>query len=234
MKQVDILLVEDDLRLAKLTQDYLENNGFSLIAEDHCAGALQRLKACSPKLILLDLNLPDGDGVDLCRQIRTSFSGPILMLTARDTNLDQVVGLESGADDYITKPVDPMVLLARIRAFLRRTDTATTNTSEDIHVFQLGKLALNFSSQEASFDGVEVKLTSMEFSLLEVLARNAGKIVSRDELNLQARGIEYDGLDRTVDVRISRLRKKFMDDLDEPKRIKTVWGKGYLLVPDQW
>ena len=231
MTNPDILLIEDDQRLAELTRDYLGQHGFQVVIEGHGDRAIARFRAIKPGMVLLDLSLPGKDGIEICREIRAIFSGPILMLTARDTNIDQVVGLEAGADDYITKPVDPMVLVARIRAVLRRENLNTTLVEQNI---SLGSLEINTQSRQVSLDKSEVSLTSMEFELLRILAENAGQVMSRDQLSLESRGIYYDGMDRTVDVRISRLRKKLGDEIDNPKRIRTVWGKGYLLAPDSW
>lgn len=229
--QPDILLVEDDQRLAELTRDYLVQHGFQVEIEGHGDRAIARFKAVEPSMVLLDLSLPGKDGIEICREIRAIFAGPILMLTARDTNIDEVVGLEAGADDYITKPVDPMVLVARIRAVLRRENLAIQAPTQNI---ELGALHVNTQSRQVKLSGKEVSVTSMEFELLRILAENAGTVMSRDQLSLESRGIYYDGMDRTVDVRISRLRKKLGDDLDSPKRIRTIWGKGYLLAPDTW
>ena len=231
MTNPDILLIEDDQRLAELTRDYLVQHGFQVAIEGHGDRAIARFRAIKPGMVLLDLSLPGKDGVEICREIRAIFSGPILMLTARDTNIDQVVGLEAGADDYITKPVDPMVLVARIRAVLRRENLNPTLVEQNI---SLGSLEINTQSRQVSLAKSEVLLTSMEFELLRILAENAGQVMSRDQLSLESRGIYYDGMDRTVDVRISRLRKKLGDEIDNPKRIRTVWGKGYLLAPDSW
>ena len=159
--------------------------------------------------------------------------GPILIFTARDSDIDQVIGLEAGADDYVAKPVDPMVLLARTRALLRRLgkhDTVADNHSDIV----LGGLRISSASQQVWLDGKPVDLTTQEFELLALLAGHAGHVFSRKEIFRTMRGIEYDGLDRSIDGRISKLRRKLGDSASHPVRIKTVWGKGYLLVPDAW
>ena len=230
---VDILLVEDDTRLAELTAEYFRQNGLNVAIESRGDRALSRFTADKPRVVLLDLMLPGTDGLTICRQLREIFDGPILIFTARDSDIDQVIGLEAGADDYVAKPVDPMVLLARTRALLRRVETL--EHAPELHGdIVLGGLTISESSQDVWLDGDHVQLTTHEFGLLCLLARNAGKVLSREDLFLKLRGIDYDGLDRSIDGRISKLRRKLGDSATEPARIKTVWGKGYLLVPDAW
>ncbi len=233
MAGIDILLVEDDRRLAELTAEYFKQNGFTVVTESRGDQALARFEALKPRIVLLDLMLPGVDGLTICRQLRETFDGPILIFTARDSDIDQVIGLEAGADDYVTKPVDPIVLLARTRALLRRVKSAapTVAAPDDI---VLGGLNISRKAQTVTLDGRTVPLTTQEFDLLLLLARNAGKVLSRDDISHALRGIEYDGLDRSIDGRISKLRRKVGDSATEPARIKTVWGKGYLLVPDAW
>ena len=225
-----VLIVEDDVRLAKLTATYLEQHGFATVCSYRSTGAAELIAAHDPDIVILDLMLPDGDGIELCRQIRVFFGGPILMLTARDASIDQIVGLEAGADDYVTKPADPMVLVARVRALLRRGHAPAPATGD----VALGQLVIREAAREVELAGTRVELTSAEYALLSMLARHAGEVLSRDALVRETRGIEYDGLDRSIDGRISKLRRKLGDNGDQPRRIKTVWGKGYLLVPDAW
>ncbi len=232
-KAVDILLVEDDIRLANLTAEYFRQNGLSVEIESRGDRALSRFNATKPRVVLLDLMLPGTDGLTICRQLREMFDGPILIFTARDSDIDQVIGLEAGADDYVAKPVDPMVLLARTRALLRRVEALEHPQAAHGDIV-LGGLRISESSQDVWLDGEQVQLTTHEFELLCLLARNAGKVLSREDLFQNLRGIDYDGLDRSIDGRISKLRKKLGDSATEPARIKTVWGKGYLLVPDAW
>ena len=199
-----ILIVEDDERLARLTQEYLIRNGLEVGVETDGNRAIRRIISEQPDLVVLDVMLPGADGLTVCREVRPHYHQPILMLTARTEDMDQVLGLEMGADDYVAKPVQPRVLLARIRALLRRTD----KTVED-EVAQ-----------------------RIEFDLLWLLASNAGRILSREDIFERLRGIEYDGQDRSIDVRISRIRPKIGDDPENPKRIKTVRSKGYLFVKE--
>jgi two-component system OmpR family response regulator/two-component system response regulator RstA len=186
-----------------------------------------------PRIVLLDLMLPGMDGLSICREMRKQFDGPILIFTAKDTDIDQVIGLEAGADDYVCKPADPIVVLARTRALLRRAEQSdsTQGRRDDI---VLGGLRISEASQQVWLDGQAITLTTQEFELLVLLARRSGHVLSREEIYRSIRGIEYDGMDRSIDGRISRLRKKLNDDADAPTRIKTVWGKGYLLAPDAW
>jgi DNA-binding response OmpR family regulator len=232
-KTVDILLVEDDRRLADLTAEYFEQNGLSVAIESRGDRALAQFAKVKPRVVLLDLMLPGVDGLTICRELRETFDGPILIFTARDSNIDQVIGLEAGADDYVTKPVDPMVLLARTRALLRRVESLDRPVHSGGDII-LGGLRISPSAQEVILDGRHVQLTTHEFELLLLLARHAGTVLSRDDIFHNLRGIDYDGLDRSIDGRISKLRRRLEDSATEPTRIKTIWGKGYLLVPDAW
>jgi DNA-binding response OmpR family regulator len=230
---VDILLVEDDRRLANLTAEYFRQNGLTVAVESRGDRAVARFKAEQPRIVLLDLMLPGADGLTVCRELREFFNGPILIFTARDSDIDQVIGLEAGADDYVAKPVDPMVLLARTRALLRRVEEQAVQQTPVAEIV-LGGLRISVASQEVWLDGENIQLTTQEFELLHMLARHAGTILSRDDIFHRLRGIDYDGLDRSIDGRISKLRRKLGDSATAPSRIKTVWGKGYLLVPDAW
>ena len=226
-----VLLVEDDVRLAELVQSYLTQHGFRVQVEGNGLEVLAHCQHFQPDLVILDLMLPGQDGFAVCRQIRPLFAGPILMLTARQSDIDQVLGLELGADDYVVKPVEPRVLLARIHALLRRHKSAEPEQQDEL---QFGQLMLKRRAREVFLADVRVDLTSYEFDLLWMLASHAGQTVRREEIHQQVIGRPYDGLDRTVDVRVSHLRKKLNDNTETPFRIKTVWGKGYLFVADAW
>ena len=234
-----ILIVEDDERLAELTREYLVSNGLSVAVEHNGAVAIDRIKAEQPDLVILDLMLPGEDGLGICRQVRPDFSGPIIMLTARTDELDQVVGLEVGADDYICKPVQPRLLLARISAMLRRVNKAaaqsvatSTRSAIDEARHHFGELVIDNAMREAWLGEQDIELTSAEFDLLWLLASNAGRVLSREEIFSALRGISYDGQDRSIDVRVSRIRPKIGDDPEHPRRIKTVRSRGYLFVKE--
>ncbi|MCY1272002.1 Transcriptional regulatory protein RstA [compost metagenome] len=230
-QEARILIVEDDQRLAELTQDYLESNGLQVSVESNGALAVERVLAERPDLVVLDLMLPGEDGLSICRRVRPEYDGPILMLTARTDDMDQVQGLEMGADDYVCKPVRPRLLLARIRALLRRKESAEPAPGVAASKrLTFGQLTIDNAMREAWLGEQTIELTSAEFDLLWLLASNAGRILSREEIFNSLRGIEYDGQDRSIDVRISRIRPKIGDDPMHPRQIKTVRSKGYLFV----
>jgi two-component system OmpR family response regulator/two-component system response regulator RstA len=228
-----ILLVEDDERLAELTAEYLTKNDLKVSIESRGDTAEARILAEQPDLVILDVMLPGKDGFEVCRAIRAQYRGVILMLTARDEDFDQILGLEMGADDYIAKPVQPRVLLARIKALLRRLP-AGDNTTSETEAMTFGQFRISQSTRTATLSGEAIDLTTAEFDLLWLLATHAGNVLSRDDLLQELRGIGFDGLDRSIDARISRLRKKLNDDPENPTRIKTVRGKGYLFSKHDW
>jgi DNA-binding response OmpR family regulator len=225
-----ILLVEDDLRLSDLVRTYLQSNGFEVLAEQHGERAIERTERERLDLVILDLGLPGKDGFAVCKAIRSHSAVPILILTARDNDIDHVVGLELGADDYVVKPVEPRVLVARINALLRR---GRASAAPEQKFLRFGSLTINPAARSVTLGERDIALSSNEFDLLYFLASHAGEIQSRETLYLQLYRREYDGVDRSLDVRISHLRKKLGDD-GAPDKIKTVWGHGYLFVPDAW
>lgn len=226
-----ILLVEDDRRLADLVKDYLEANEFIVTVEGNGNRVLRQCQQLNPTLVILDLMLPGKDGLTICQELRPQYRGPILMLTARNEDIDQVLGLEFGADDYVIKPVEPRVLLARVRALMRRY-YQQDNVEQENLVFD--KLSIQPTARKVQLDGQDINLSSHEFDLLVALAKHAGQVIGREYLFNQIYNREYDGLDRTIDVRISQLRKKLSDNPENPTRIKTIWGKGYLFVANAW
>jgi two-component system response regulator RstA len=238
-KTTHVLIVEDDERLAELTREYLVSNGLTVDVEHNGSVAVARIKAEQPDLVILDLMLPGEDGLGICRLVRPDYSGPIIMLTARTDELDQVVGLEVGADDYICKPVQPRLLLARISAMLRRVNKTSTDSSSSAALrhtdnarHSFGELVIDNAMREAWLGEQDIELTSAEFDLLWLLASNAGRVLSREEIFSALRGISYDGQDRSIDVRVSRIRPKIGDDPEYPRRIKTVRSRGYLFVKE--
>jgi len=224
-----VLVVEDDASLSAWISDYLSDHGFQVSVANRGDIAVELIEADMPDIVLLDIMLPEKNGFDVCRDIRNFYPSPILMMTACTEEADEVLGLELGADDYLSKPIKPRVLLARIKALLRRgTDSETLRT----RVF--GNLRIDMGSKSVSLEGNNVAISANEFDVLWLLASQAGKVISRTELVSRLRGIDYDGFDRSIDIRISRLRKKLNDDPDRPYKIKTVWGKGYLFASDAW
>lgn len=229
---VRLLLIEDDVRLASLVRDYLAQEDFEVTVQHQGDAAIASFDASQVDIVVLDLMLPGMNGLQVCTELRKTFAGPILILTAKSSDIDHVMGLELGADDFVTKPIEPPVLLARLRALLRRARQSTHSPQSEQLIF--GRLLVDLQSHRVVLDGVDVDLTTQEFELLAYLAQHAGTVLSRDDIYSSIRGIDYDGLDRTVDVRISRLRKKLHDNPEQPFRIRTIWGKGYLFVASAW
>ncbi|HGS4673426.1 MULTISPECIES: response regulator transcription factor CarR [Vibrio] len=231
--QPSLYIIEDDTKLREMLAEYMTNQGFQVTTFATGETASEQILLNQPDLVLLDLMLPGENGLTICRQIRAQFLGKILMLTASDDDFDHVAALEMGADDFVNKPIKPRVLLARIRMLMRREERTTAN-ADTTHLLQFGALLLNQSRRYCELDGEVINLSDSEFDLLWLLASAADQVVSREFLTKSLRGIEYDGLDRTVDNKIVTLRKKLCDDSSTPKRIITVRGKGYLFVPDTW
>ena len=240
-----ILLVEDDVSLSDWIRDYLTDKGFHITQCMRGDLAVSLITKMQPDVVILDGMLPGLDGFEVCKQVRSTYQGAIIMLTARDEEIDEVVGLELGADDYITKPVRARALLTRINkamaakaGMLAQEQHAAMNMSDkpspEPTKLVFNGLHIDKMSRTVSIDHQVIKISSKEFDVLWVLAMSAGKVISRDSLINQLRGIEYDGFDRTIDLRISKLRKKLGDEPRDPLKIKTIWGKGYLFAPDAW
>lgn len=223
-----ILLVEDDARLAKMVADYLSEAGFRVTHAPTGAEAETRLRRESFDALVLDLMLPDTDGLDLCRRIRADSAIPVLMLTARGDPLDRVVGLELGADDYLPKPFEPRELLARLRAILRRGQSAPAGD-----VLRFGRLEIDRAAREVRVDGEVRPVTGFQFTLLVALAERAGRVLSRDALMDLTKGESLEEYDRSIDVHVSRLRAAIETDPKKPRRILTLRGAGYVFAKEQ-
>ena len=233
-KKKTILIVEDDVVLSSLIKEYLENQDYDILTETRGDRAGDRILQESPDLVILDLMLPGKDGLSVCRDVRSDYNGPILMLTAKEDDMDQVAGLEMGADDYVKKPVKPRVLLARIRALFRRAREGALSKTLPERIKRFGSLKIDSSSRMVTYENKNIPLTTIEFEVLWLLASNSGEIMDRNDICRSAKGFDWDGLDRSIDMAISKLRKKLMDNPENPTKIKTIWGSGYLFVEDAW
>jgi two-component system alkaline phosphatase synthesis response regulator PhoP len=223
-----ILVVDDEAKIVKLARDYLERNGFRVDSAGDGATALAAARRDRPDLIVLDLNLPGMDGLDVCRALRRESNVPIIMLTARVEEMDRLIGLELGADDYISKPFSPRELVARVRAVLRRVQSSD---APDL-VLRAGDLEIDEAGRQVTRGGAAVELTRIEFNLLAILARHAGQVLSREQLMDRLYGVSHDGYDRSIDAHVKNLRRKLEPDTSEPRYIVTVYGIGYKLVGD--
>jgi DNA-binding response OmpR family regulator len=221
-----LLVVDDDERLRTLLAEYLGGRNFEVDVAPTGEDGLAKLGAAEFDLVILDLMLPGADGLEVCRHIRATSSIPIVMLTARGEDMDRIVGLELGADDYLPKPFNPRELLARVQAVLRRTAAADV---EGPALLRAGPLALDPSRRIAWLEDSELDLTSTEFDLLRTLVASAGRVVPRERLMEEARGTEFASFERSVDVHVSHIRKKLGDDPKRPRLIKTVRGVGYFV-----
>jgi len=222
------LLIEDDDRLASMVQDYLGEAGFRVEHAATGAVAVARHSREDFDALILDLMLPDMDGLEICRRIRARSDTPILMLTARGDAMDRVVGLEMGADDYLPKPFEPRELLARLRAILRRR-----GAEHPAEILRFGELEIDLAEQQVRLSGEERPLTSYQFALLVVLAQHAGRVMSRDTLMDLMKGEPFESFDRSIDVHVSRIRAVIEDDPKTPRRIITVRGAGYVFAKMQ-
>jgi DNA-binding response OmpR family regulator len=226
--QPTLLIIDDDERLNDLLKGYLRDFGFRVISAVHPTDGLKKIKQEPPDLVILDLMLPDMDGFEVCKSIRRSHSLPIIMLTAKSDLMDKVVGLELGADDYLTKPFEPRELVARIHSVLRRADPLA---KDDILTF--GNLSIFSGQREATLNGVPLDLTTNEFDALVLLTRHPGKVMNRDQILQELRGMDCEAFNRSVDITMSRLRQKLQDDPKSPRFIKTVRGSGYVFIGRQ-
>jgi len=234
-----IVFVEDDQDVGELIAAYLGRHGMDVIVESRGDRAEAVINAIQPALVMLDIMLPGKDGMTLCRDLRASWSGPIVLLTSLDSDMNHILALEMGANDYILKTTPPAVLMARLRLHLRQAGNG--NSSDEIAPTRSGHKALRFGTlvidpinRQVTLSDENIPLSTADFDLLWELATHAGQILNRDALLKNLRGVSYDGLDRSIDVAISRLRKKLNDSATEPYRIKTIRNKGYLFAPHAW
>ncbi len=225
-----ILLVEDDPRLADMLSEYLGQAGFEVAVAALGATALERLSSELFDAVVLDLMLPDMDGLQVCRELRSTNDLPVLMLTARGDAVDRIVGLELGADDYLPKPFEPRELLARLRAILRRRMPGSSANDRALH---FGRLEIDPAARAARLDGVLCELTNYQFELLTTLAKHAGRVLSREALMDLMKGEELESFDRSIDVHISRIRAAIEDNPKKPRRIITVRAAGYVFAKAQ-
>lgn len=241
-----VLIIDDDKKLVDYISDYLETYDFETWKAHDGLNAIKEVRARNPDIVILDLMLPGTSGIDVCRQVRPKYTGPILMLTGVKDDIDQVAAIEVGVDDYVVKPVQLRVLLARVRMLLRRNNTTdpalpsaastneTTTPIKSPKELCFGLLRICKNGREAYLDKKPLNLSTSEFDLLWLLASHPEEILSRDILLKTLRGIEYDGIDRSVDSRIVGLRKKTGDNPSRPFRFITVRNKGYMFAPDAW
>ncbi|WDE04150.1 response regulator transcription factor [Thalassomonas viridans] len=228
MTQTHIILVEDDLRLASLISSFLTSEGFSVTHEARGDNAVELILDAKPELVILDMNLPGLNGLEVCKKIRCGYQGAVIMVTANDDELTEVSALNFGVDDFIAKPIRPHVLLARINALFRRSQQSLT--PDNGHLLKVQDIVLDQQNRQVTQGQEMLELSDAEFDVLKVLMENAGQILSRSQLFYAVRGIEYDGQDRSLDMRVSSLRKQ-LKDLEVPHRyIKSVRGKGYLFI----
>ncbi len=234
-----IVYVEDEPEVGELIAAYLGKHDFDVIVETRGDRAEQRILEEDPDLVMLDIMLPGKDGMTLCRDLRAHWSGPIVLLTSLDSDMNHILALEMGANDYILKTTPPAVLLARLRLHLRQAQQSSGGEempagTAPARLIRFGTLTIDMLNREVTLADEQIPLSTADFDLLWELASHAGQILNRDALLKTLRGVSYDGLDRSIDVAISRLRKKLHDNATEPFRIKTIRNKGYLFAPQAW
>jgi len=227
--QYSVLIVDDDIKLTKLLKNYFEKEDFLTFLAHDGEQALQRVWSQKPDIIVLDLMLPDLDGWEVCRRIRKESDVPIIMLTARDEESDRLIGLEIGADDYVTKPFSPREVVARAKVVLRRVRKAHSKPEN----IKFGTIRVDGESHQVTDNGKLLEITPTEFKILELLAANQNKVFSRMQIVEQVQGYAFDGYERTIDAHIKNLRRKIEDNPKEPRYIQTVYGVGYKLVGDR-
>ena len=224
-----VLIVDDEPKIVQLARDYLEHAGFAVLTAGDGPSAIQAVRTRRPDLVVLDLGLPHLDGLDVTRTLRAESSTPIVMLTARDDELDKLLGLELGADDYITKPFSPRELVARVRAVLRRSDRAT----ETGQTLSVGDLVLDVPRMRTEVAGSSVELTSTEFSILATMARQPGRVFTRSQLLDAVRGVAFESYERAIDTHIKNIRRKLEPEPRSPRYLLTVYGVGYRFADER-
>lgn len=234
-----IVYVEDEPEVGELIAAYLRKHDYEVVVETRGDRAEETILREQPDLVMLDIMLPGKDGMTLCRDLRTRWYGPIVLLTSLDSDMNHILALEMGANDYILKTTPPAVLLARLRLHLRQSQQIphteeTTLSTAPARLIRFGSLTIDMLNREVTLADEVIPLSTADFDLLWELASHAGKILNRDALLKTLRGVSYDGMDRSIDVAISRLRKKLHDNAPEPYRIKTIRNKGYLFAPQAW
>lgn len=223
---VRVLLVEDDEQTAKGMMAALESAGYDVGREAHGDRAADRIVSEQPQAVLLDLNLPGKDGFEICREVRSRYSGGIIVYTIRGDDIDHFLALEMGADDFLVKPLDPGLVVGHLKAVLRRAESPNANQPRGSYTF--GDLHVDLLTRSVVIGGVDIAMTTAEFDLLWLFARRSGEVLTRDEIMTHLRGIGHDSVDRSIDMRVSRLRRLIGDSRTNPRRIKTVRGRGYL------
>ena len=228
MPQNSVLLVDDDPKIAKLLRSYFEKEDFSVLTAFDGITALQIFRDKKPDILVLDLMLPGVSGLDVCRQIRKESDTPILMLTARDEETDRLIGLELGADDYVSKPFSPREVVARVKAILRRTRKSAEKTDP----FRIGKFIIDTAGYTVSTDEITFELTPTEYKIFELLATHPGQVLTRFQMVEQIQGVAFEGYERTIDAHVKNLRRKIGDNSKDPNIIQTVYGVGYKFAGD--
>lgn len=227
-----VLIIDDDERLCKLLKEYLEGNDFQVFTLGNGSDVLKNIERLSPDIVVLDIMLPGKDGLDILKEIHKEYTVPVIMLTAKGEDTDRIIGLELGADDYIPKPFNPRELLARMRAVMRRFLQEMNEVAEKVDDNNIiaGGVVLNRSKHTVTVNNEEMDVSLTEYKILEALMRKPNVVLSRDEIMNSARGKDLMAFDRSIDVHISKLRAKLEKDPRYPKKIKTVWGSGYMFV----
>ena len=223
-----VLVIDDDEKLNNLLKDYLKKFGYQVKTVTHPEDGLEILESELPDIIILDIMLPGMDGFETCKEIRKLYNVPIIMLTARGDVTDRIVGLEIGADDYLSKPFEPRELVARIQSILRRGKDVMKSDR-----IKFGDLIVDINKHAVTLESKNIELTTMEFEVLALFVKNPGKVMTRDRIMERTHNVDWEAFDRTVDVLVSRLRQKLQDDPKNPSYFKTIWGKGYKFIGDE-